>query len=67
MVSLRCNTAKPWQRPLDCNHRFVVAGPFIGSLLLLLLLPTLQVVSFSFPTCALPGMPGVFTWIPHYR
>lgn len=26
-----------------------------------------QVVSFSFPTCALPGMPGVFTWIPHYR
>ncbi|KAI7841553.1 hypothetical protein COHA_004724 [Chlorella ohadii] len=27
----------------------------------------LGVVSFSFPTCALPGMPGVFTWIPHYR
>ena len=29
--------------------------------------PHPQVVSFSFPTCALPGMPGVFTWIPHYR
>lgn len=29
--------------------------------------PPPQVVSFSFPTCALPGMPGVFTWIPHYR
>lgn len=27
----------------------------------------LGVVSFSFPTCALPGMPGVFTWIPRYR
>ena len=23
--------------------------------------------SFTFPTCALPGMPSVFTFIPHYR
>lgn len=27
----------------------------------------LGVVSFSFPTCALPGMPGVFTFLPMYR
>lgn len=27
----------------------------------------LGVISFSFPTCALPGMPGVFTWLPMYR
>lgn len=27
----------------------------------------LGVISFSFPTCALPGMPGVFTWVPQYR
>ena len=27
----------------------------------------LGVISFSFPTCALPGMPGVFTFIPQYR
>ncbi|KAL4430846.1 hypothetical protein ABPG75_006102 [Micractinium tetrahymenae] len=27
----------------------------------------LGITSFSFPVCALPGMPGVFTFIPHYR
>lgn len=27
----------------------------------------LGVISFSFPTCALPGMPGVFTFLPRYR
>ncbi|KAL4420022.1 hypothetical protein ABPG77_001272 [Micractinium sp. CCAP 211/92] len=27
----------------------------------------LGITSFSFPVCALPGMPGVFTFIPNYR
>ncbi|PSC68899.1 transmembrane protease serine 9-like [Micractinium conductrix] len=27
----------------------------------------LGITSFSFPTCALPGMPGVFTFVPQYR
>ena len=27
----------------------------------------LGVTSFTFPSCALPGMPGVFTFIPAYR
>lgn len=27
----------------------------------------LGITSFSFPECALPGMPSVFTFIPKYR